>query len=71
MRQLESISNSMDMNLSKLQETVEDRGACGMPVHVLQSVGHDIVTEQQQHDCRSPRCQPCFIFKEKNQTLLK
>ena len=71
MRQLESISNSMDKNLSKLQETVEDRGACGMPVHVSQSVGHDIVTEQQQHDCRSPRRQLCFIFKEKNQTLLK
>ena len=27
MRWLDSISDSMDMNLSKLQETVEDRGA--------------------------------------------
>ena len=27
MRWLESISDSMDMNLSKLQEMVEDRGA--------------------------------------------
>ena len=65
MRQLESISNSMDKNLSKLQETVEDRGACGMPVHVLQSVGHDIVTEQQQHDCRSPDVNPASFLKRK------
>ena len=28
MRWLDSITYSMDMNLSKLQETVEDRGAC-------------------------------------------
>ena len=33
MRWLNSITDSMDKNLSKLQETVEDRGACGMPVH--------------------------------------
>ena len=32
-RQLDGITKSVDMNLSKLQETVEDRGACGMPVH--------------------------------------
>ena len=28
-----SITNSMDMNLSKLQETVEDRGAWRAAVH--------------------------------------
>ena len=28
-----SITNSMDMNLSKLQETVEDRGAWRAVVH--------------------------------------
>ena len=30
---LDSITDSMDMNLSKLQETVEDRGAWYATVH--------------------------------------
>ena len=33
MRQVGTITNSMDMNLSKLQETVEDRGAWRDTVH--------------------------------------
>ena len=33
MRWLDSITDSMDMNLSKLQETVKDRGACHVAVH--------------------------------------
>ena len=33
MRWLDSITNSTDMNLSKLQETVEDRGARQATVH--------------------------------------
>ena len=39
---LDSITKSMDMNLSKLQERVEDRGTWQAALH-----GHDLATEQQ------------------------
>ena len=42
-----SISDSMDVNLSKLWETVEDRGPWCAAVQGLQRVGHDLVADQQ------------------------
>ena len=35
MRWLDSITDSMNMNLSKPQETVEDRGAWSVVVHAI------------------------------------
>jgi len=58
MRWLNSISDSIDMSLSKPQEMVEDRGACHAPLSWgpksmgLQRVRHDLATEQQH----------CFIY---------
>ena len=41
MRCLEIIIDSMNMNLSKLQEIMEDSGAWQVTVHRVQRVRHD------------------------------
>ena len=48
MRWLDSMTDSMDMNLSKLWEIVADRGAWHATVQGSQRVRHHLVTEQQQ-----------------------
>ena len=47
MRWLGGITDSLDMNLSKLQEIVKDRRAWLLQSMGLQRVEHDLVTEQQ------------------------
>ena len=46
MKWLDSITNSKDMNLTKLQEIVKNRGAWCAAVHGLQRLGHNLATEQ-------------------------
>ena len=48
MRQLDSVTDSMDMNLSKLWEIVEDRGTWWVQSMGSQRIWHDLATEQQQ-----------------------
>ena len=48
MRCLDSITNSMDMRLSKLREIVKYREAWHAAIHVVMKSGHDLGTKQQQ-----------------------
>ena len=46
MRWLDGITDSKDMNFSKLQETVKDREAYQTAVHRVSKSGTDLVTEE-------------------------
>ena len=46
---LDSITDSVGMNLSELQEIMEDRGAWHAVVHGVTKSRHNLQTEQQQH----------------------
>ena len=48
LRWLDGITDSRDMNLSKLQKMVKDKVAWHVAVHGSQKVIHDLATEKQQ-----------------------
>ena len=48
MKWLDSITDSIDMSLHKLQKIVKDREACVLQFMELQRVRHDSAAEQQQ-----------------------
>ena len=50
MRWVDGITDSTDMNLSKLQKTVKDRETCMLQSLGSQRVRHNLATEQQQFD---------------------
>ena len=50
MKWLDSITNSTDTSLSKLQEVVKNREAGVLQSMGSQGVRHDLETEQQQRD---------------------
>ena len=70
MRWLDSITNSMDMNLSKLQEIVEDRGAWWATVHGVTKVRWDIVTKRQQVLLLYILTQKSISFKKENVNMI-
>ena len=63
MRWLGSISDSVDMNLCKLWETVRDRSlACCRP---SQRVGHDLVTERDSLVAQTVKKKKTLYFQVK------
>ena len=47
--EIDSITDSMDMNLSKLQEIAKDRKPSVLQSMGSQRVRHNLVTKQQEH----------------------
>ena len=67
MRWLDGITDSMDMRLNKLQETVKDTEACQAAVHGI-SKNQKIMTEQQLRGEISINVSTNLITDEINQS---
>ena len=68
MRWLDSITDSVHMNLSKLQEMAEDRGPGVLQSMGLKRVGHRLAIEQQQHDKNNEK-RNCELRSERQRNL--
>ena len=69
-RQLGGITDSVDMNLSKLWEIVKDKGSmvCCKCIG-LQKVGHGLVTEQKKNILPCTECGRKFFWERENYRL--
>ena len=63
MRWLDSITDSMDMNLGKFREPVRDREAWLAEVHGSQRVNHDLAAGQQMIPETGVKKISCLIEK--------
>ena len=68
MKWLDSITDSVNISLSKLWETVKDRKDCMLQSMGSQRVEHGLVTEQHQ-EWQSSTWQVCSISKERKRDL--
>ena len=68
MRWLNGITDSVNISLSKLWETVKDRKDCMLQSMGSQRVEHGLVTEQHQ-EWQSSTWRVCSISKERKRDL--